>query len=83
LFAGGDGHTVCLRSYHGKWLCAQAPGDDTEFGGEVIANRDNAGEWERFTMVPSAQLQGTGSDWWNIVQQAVAVAGTLVEIAAG
>lgn len=80
LFAGGDGHTVCLRSYHGKWLCAQPPDDDTQFGGEVIADRDNAGEWERFTMVPSAQLQGSGSNWFNIVTQAVTAAGTLVEI---
>jgi len=77
---GVDGTHVALRSYHSKWLCAQPPGQDTEYGGEVIANRDNCGEWERFSMVPSEAAQLHNQSWWNDVYRAVQVAAQVAPI---
>lgn len=77
---GVDGTHVALRSYHNKWLCAQPPGQDTEHGGEVIADRDNCGPWERFSMVPSPGIQVHNQSWWNDVYGAVKVAAKIVPI---
>jgi hypothetical protein len=80
LHAVGDTKHVALKSYHGRWLCAQAPGDDTQYGGEVIANRVDCGEWEHFSMIPSAGIQLHNQSWWNDVVKVVEVAGKIVPI---
>jgi hypothetical protein len=80
LHAIGDGVHVGLKSYHGKWLCAQEPGHDTQNGGEVIADRVNCGEWEHFTMIPSAGVPLQNQNWWNEALNVVRGATTIVPI---
>ena len=36
---------IHLRAYNGQYVCAEDGG-----GGEVVANRDKAQEWETFTV---------------------------------
>jgi hypothetical protein len=83
MYGNGDHRTISLRSYHGKWLCAQAPGDDTKFGGEVIADRVSAGRWERWVMLPSEQLQGESRDWMKMLESALEKGGELAPLALG
>ena len=33
-----------FKSHHGKWLCAE--------DSKLVANRDEVGPWEKFTLVP-------------------------------
>jgi hypothetical protein len=73
LYTGGDEPKVCLRGFHSRWLCAQPPGQDTQFGGEVIADRAQAGPWECFSMVALDPLNDP--DWFNKVKDAIAAAG--------
>lgn len=80
LYAGGDQTTILLRSTHSRWLCAQPPGNDTQFGGEVIADRMDAGPWEHFSMIPSANIPINNQTWWNAVGTAVQVAKVIVPI---
>jgi hypothetical protein len=65
---------VAFQSYHNKFLCAQPPGQNTEFGGEVIANRPECKEWERFSMIPAEGVQEVNNTWWNSVKTAFDVA---------
>jgi hypothetical protein len=78
---------VVLKGCHNFWLTAQAPGDNTQYGGEVIANRSAGsppGAWEQFQMVPSAGIQMVNNSWWNtvctIVQAAEQLAPVIVPI---
>jgi hypothetical protein len=80
LYSSGDAERVNLRSYHGKWLCAQPPGQDTQYGGEVIADRDTAATWERFSMIPSAGMPINNQSWWNDVSAAIQIAGQVAPI---
>jgi hypothetical protein len=80
LYAGGYHTTVCLRSFHSKWLCAQPPANDTQFGGEVIADRENAGPWERFSMIPSEGQPINNQTWWNFVADAARAAEVIIPI---
>ncbi|WP_305732494.1 fascin domain-containing protein [Trichlorobacter ammonificans] len=83
LYAGGDKTTVCLRSAHSTWLCAQPPAQDTQYGGEVIADRRNAAAWEHFTMVPSAGQPIKNQTWWNTVGDVLKAAETILPIIVG
>ena len=83
LYTGGDKVAVCLRSAHSRWLCAQPPGNDTQFGGEVIADRENAGPWEHFSMIPSQGIPVYNNTWWNAVGDAVKAAEVIVPILLG
>jgi hypothetical protein len=83
LFASGDKISISLLSYHGRWLTAQPPGQDTQWGGEVAADRAKAAEWERFSMVPSEPIQGGGGKWWETVKQAIDIATTVAPIVVG
>lgn len=49
----GSGGTVSLKASNGKYVC-----DDRNRGNLVVADRDSAGEWERFTL---AHPSGTTS----------------------
>jgi len=80
LYSGGDHLTVCLRSAHSRWLCAQPPDQDTQFGGEVIADRVDLGPWERFSMIPSRDVPISNNTWWNAVNTAVQVAEVVIPI---
>jgi hypothetical protein len=77
----GLNNKVAFFSYQNTWLTAQAPGSDTEFGGEVIANRTACGEWEQFSMIPAAGVPMPNS-WWDTVQQVIGVADKLIPIIA-
>ena len=84
LHANGDKTTISLLGYHGKWLTAQAPGNNTQWGGEVAADRDACGAWEHFSMIPSAQLDVRTQNWFNSVtnalQQAAGVAAVVIPL---
>ncbi len=64
----GINNHVAFLSFHGRWLCAQAPGNDTQYGGEVIADRATCKEWERFSMIPAEGVQEVNNTWWNAVK---------------
>lgn len=76
----GVGGRVAFLSHHGRWLCAQPPGQDTQYGGEVIADRGECREWERFSMIPAEGTQEVNNTWWNSVRTAVDVAQQVVPI---
>ena len=76
----GVGGRVALLSNHNRWLCAQPPGDDTQYGGEVIADRGECREWERFSMIPAEGTREVNQSWWNDVLEAVNVAKEVVPI---
>lgn len=76
----GDGVHIRLRSWQNRWLCAQPPGQDTDGGGEVIANREDAGPWETFAMIPSPLMEKRNQSWWNDVSNAVKTAADLAPI---
>jgi hypothetical protein len=40
-----QGNFYNIKSFHGKFLCVEP-------NGKVVANRDRAGEWERFIIEP-------------------------------
>jgi hypothetical protein len=80
LFAIGDGVRVGLKNHHDKWLCAQPPEDDTQFGGEVIADRVNCSDWERFSMIPSAGIPVQNQSWWDDALKVVKVIGDIAPI---
>jgi hypothetical protein len=80
LHAVGDGTSVALKSYHGRWLCAQPPGQNVPNGGEVIADRQDCGEWERFSMVPSKDIPLRNQSWWDDALRVVKVASQVVPI---
>lgn len=80
---GVDGTHVALKSYHNNWLCAQPPGQDTRYGGDVIADRTNCAKWERFSMIPSPGIPVHNQSWWNDVYGAVKVAAQVVPILVG
>lgn len=67
LHSVGDGRRVAFKSFHDRWLCAQPPGKDTQYGGEVIADRVDCTEWERFSMIPSAGVPIENQNWWDDV----------------
>lgn len=52
LVAAGDGLHIGLRSWRNTYLCGQAPGNDTRWGGEVIADRGVMSTWETWQMLP-------------------------------
>jgi hypothetical protein len=83
LYAIGDGVHVAFKSYHGKWLCAHEPGHDTQYGGEVIADRVNCGECEHFTMIPAPGIQLENQSWSNDALNVVRAAATIVPIVLG
>lgn len=55
--------TVTLRTYNGRYLCAEDGGGmqgrlvGTRPGGLLVANREDPGEWEHFTVVPVGPVQ--------------------------
>jgi len=82
LFSIGNGR-VAFLNHHGKWLCAQAPGNNSKYAGEVIADRTNRAEWESFLMVPSAGIPIRNESWWNDVNSTLQIAGKVVPILIG
>lgn len=80
LHAAGDLFHIGLKSTHGKWLCAQPPGQETRYGGEVAADRDTCAEWERFSILPSQHGQLHDPIWWEAVGNAVGGATALKPI---
>lgn len=75
-----DGTHVSLKSFHNKWLCSQAPGDNTQYGGEVIADRVNCADWEHYSMVPSAGIPVHNQSWWNDVSSGIQTAAQIAPI---
>lgn len=71
---------VGFLSFHGHWLSAQPPGSDTQYGGEVIADRNECREWETFSMIPAEGVQEVNNTWWNSVSSAFNVAKEVVPI---
>jgi len=80
LYASGDSGRINLKSYHSRWLCAQPPNQNTQYGGEVIADRVNAAEWERFSMIQSAGIPLRNQSWWDDVLSLAQVAGQVAPI---
>lgn len=81
LFSVGNGTNVALQSTHGTWLCAEKPGDDGQFGGDVISNQEHCGEWEHFSMIPCAGRPLQNRSWWNAVSVALGMVRQLTPIA--
>jgi len=71
---------VAFLSYHHKYLSAAPPGQDTRFGGEVIADRDVCADWEHFSMIPSDGVKEVNNTWWNSVTNAINVAAQLAPV---
>lgn len=74
---------VALKGSHNFWITAQAPGDNAQFGGEVIANRPSSnppGAWEQFEMVPSPGIPMANNSWWNTVSNIIQTAEQLAPI---
>ena len=61
---------VAFLSAHNRWLCAQGPGEDTVYGGEVIADRTVCAEFEQFSMIPIDGTQEIDETWWDSVKSA-------------
>jgi hypothetical protein len=76
----GIQNKVALLAHHNLWLCGQPSGQDTKFGGEVIADRQGCGPWEQWSMVPCAGIPIRNQTWWNTVQKASEVALKVVPI---
>src|ERR687898_292541 len=53
---GGSMPDIHLRAYNGQYVCAEDGG-----GGEVVANRDKAQEWEAFTVERGPGRRGRGN----------------------
>jgi hypothetical protein len=83
MYSAGDSVHINLQSHSSLWLCAQPPGNNTRWGGEVCADRPNRAEWERFSMIPSAGIPVHNQSWWNDVRTGVEVAGQVLPILIG
>jgi len=76
------GHKIAFRSHHGKYLCAQPPGQDTRWGGEVCADRNAIGAWETFDVIPSEGVPFPGQPWWQKALEIAVEYGPIVIAAA-
>jgi hypothetical protein len=69
--------TFAFKSAHGYWLCAQPPGDDIKWGGEVCADRSDLREWETFNVHQTTPPQNS-SPWWKQVLEIAVKAGPVL-----
>ena len=81
LLHGVEGRVAFQSDATRKWLTAQPPDENTQWGGEVAANRDVCDRWEQFTMIPADGIKEVNQNWWNDVKSAADVAQQVVRIA--
>ena len=76
---GANGR-VAMKSFHDKWLSANRMSDDNQSGGDVVANRKDCNENEKFTLIPIQVEKPNNTVWCNSVQNASKKATKLVPI---